>query len=246
MRCAAQVVLIGLLTGCSSASSSSNGAGTQGPQGTGGAQVFMPNAGGASFGGSVPASGGGTGTGGANNGAGGTDNGGASAGDGGASARAVDGGNPYDPTISFTWPESNPPAGSCDPGSYTGTFTCDIAFIPGFPPGQVTGPVTFTLSPSASGEFLEIKNGRLDATANGSINFGCDLVGQLDCATRTFHADAQNGTWGTPPFGGTFFGSMDGTLDGLTSTLTGTWSLTAGTMAAPTAQPCTGPWSAVK
>jgi hypothetical protein len=166
--------------------------------------------------------------------------------DGGATTRAVDGGNPYDPSVSFTWPESNPPPGTCQPGTYKGTFTCEISFIPGFPPGQVTGPVSFTLSPSANGEFLEIQNGRLDATASGTTPFGCDLIGKLDCATRTFHADAQNGTWGTPPFTGTFFGSMDGTLDGLTNTLTGTWALTPGTMAAPQGGPCNGPWTAVK
>src|SRR6476620_3821142 len=104
MRCAAHVVLIGLLTGCSSASSASNGPGTRGPQGTGGSQVFQPNTGGASFGGSATATGG-AGSSGAR--AGGAANGGTAASDGGAPARAVDGGNPYDPTISFSWPESD-------------------------------------------------------------------------------------------------------------------------------------------
>jgi hypothetical protein len=155
-------------------------------------------------------------------------------------------GSAYDPSVQFDWPETTPPVGTCEAGTYQGTFTCDVTFLPGFPPGQVTGPLTFALTPSANGEFLEIDKGRMDATAVGSVPFGSDLNGKLDCSTRTLHADTLNGSYGTAPFTGQFFGSLDGKLDGLTNTLSGTWALSGGTMAAPTGINCHGAWSAVK
>lgn len=234
---AAWILAAVVLAGCGA-----TGSGTAAPGG-GGAPVTYGSAGGSGPGGSggaaLP-----TGT----AGAGGAPDqaGGATGGSGPVSVSNVDASVPYDPSVQFDWPETMAQAGSCEPGTYTGQFTCELSFIPGLPPTQVTGPVTFTLQPSANGEFLEIKNGRLDATANGTIAFGCDLVGKLDCATRTFTASAQNGTYGTAPFGGTFFGDMSGVLDGVTHTLSGQWALTAGTMAMPQAAPCKGPWSAVK
>jgi hypothetical protein len=155
------------------------------------------------------------------------------------------GGAPYDPGIGFDWPETRPPAGTCAAGRYVGKFSCELTFIPGFPPGIVEGPVTFTLEKSESGEFLEIKNGRLEATANGTYPFSCDLAGKLDCSNRSFQAKAENGTYGTAPFLGVFFGDMSGTLDGLTSTLAGQWSLAPGTETMPLSMPCKGSWSAV-
>lgn len=148
---------------------------------------------------------------------------------------------PYDPSVKFDWPESAPSTGACLPGTYTGQFTCVLN--PGgiFPPGTVTGPVTFELAQSSSGEFLEIKNGTLTGQTTG-VTFTSPLGGQLDCSTNGFHADATNGTFGVPPFSGTFAGTLDGKLDRPTQTLTGTWSLTA----TGSNLPCVGPWSAVR
>jgi hypothetical protein len=241
MRSAAFLVPFGLLVACGSS-------GTSSPGGSGGGGASTPFG----AGGVAPAGSGGSaaGAGGAAAAATGGDPGAGTGGVSGAAGTlvvsAVDASVAYDPSVKFDWPESDAAAGKCEPGKYVGQFTCSLEFIPGFPPGQVTGPVTFTLEPSANGEFLEIKNGRLDATANGTYPFGCDLVGTLDCSTFSFQATAQNGTYGTPPFGGTFFGDMSGSLDPLTSTLSGNWALTAGTMAAPQANPCKGPWTAVR
>lgn len=155
------------------------------------------------------------------------------------------GGSVYDPNVTFDWPQTTPPAGSCEAGTYQGTFTCDVSFIPGLAPLPISGPLTFSLTPSANGEFLEIKDGRMDANAVGTP-FGSDLSGKLDCSTRTFHADTLNGAYGTAPFTGQFFGSLDGTLDGVTNTLSGTWKLAGGTMAMPTGISCQGTWSSVR
>lgn len=148
---------------------------------------------------------------------------------------------PYDPNVKFDWPESVPSTGACLPGTYTGQFTCVLN--PGgiFPPGTVTGPVTFQLQQSSSGEFLEIKDGTLTGQTTG-VTFTSPLGGKLDCSKNTFHADATNGTFGVPPFSGTFAGTLDGKLDRPTQTLTGTWSLTA----TGSNLPCIGPWSAVR
>jgi len=202
-----------------------------------------------------PATGGGTGTGGSPGtggtgmASGGTDStvssGGSSATGGApASIGGTGGAIPRDPKA-FDWPETTPPVGTCEPGSYSGTFTCDVSFIPGTPTGRVEGPISFVLKPSADGEFLVIEKGRMDAVAVGFVPFGADLDGKLDCATSVFSADAINGVYGpVPP--GIFFGVLDGKLDRLASTLTGTWTLTGGTKEAPQLISCSGAWSAVK
>jgi hypothetical protein len=237
------VVSLGLLTGCGSTTDDDS---PFGPAASGGAA----SAGGASIGGAIvqgsggaPASGGAGVTGGTTAGGGSIATGGVAGAPAGASGAT--GGVPVDPNATFDWPEATSHQGACQPGKYVGRFSCNMTLIPGIPPGVVEGPVTFTLEPSENGEFLEIKNGRLDATANDTIPFGCDLVGKLDCSTRAFAATAENGSYGTPPFSGVFFGDMNGTLDGLGSTLAGSWSLAPGTAGMPLTNPCDGPWSAV-
>jgi hypothetical protein len=147
----------------------------------------------------------------------------------------------YDPNVRFDWPESAPSTGTCLPGTYAGQFTCELNAGGIFPPGVVTGPVTFRLEQSSNGEFLEIQDGTLTGQTTG-VTFTSPLGGKLDCSTNTFHADATNGTFGVPPFSGTFGGTLDGKLDRPTQTLTGTWSLTA----TGSNVPCIGPWSAVR
>ena len=241
-----------LLIGCACAvlscsAASNDGAGfspgaglspSGGVTGVGG--TYLPASGGAAAG-----AGGNLGAGGGSAGAGGDPGAGGVAPSGGGGIASGVGGSVYDPNVTFDWPQTTPPAGSCEAGTYQGTFTCDVTLFPGLPPGQVAGPLTFALTPSANGEFLEINNGRMDANAVGTP-FGADLSGKLDCSTRTFHADTLIGSYGTAPFLGQFFGSLDGTLNGLTNTLSGTWHLAGGTMAMPTGISCQGTWSSVR
>jgi hypothetical protein len=102
-----------------------------------------------------------------------------SAGAGGSAGTGIpDAGRPYDPDAGFDWPEAVD-AGKCQAGTYSGTYECQVnaaGFM--FP---VTGQVSFKLEPSASGEFLEIKDGKLNADV---VEFGVtmtgDLVGKLE------------------------------------------------------------------
>lgn len=147
-----------------------------------------------------------------------------------------------DPSVVFEWPETTEQAGPCEAGTYKGTFECDM------PAQGVTiefsGPVEFTLEPSASGEFLEIRDGHMTASViNGAIPMQGDLAGQLDCATNAFAATIVNGTYTVFIFTGPFEGDMNGSLDRATNTLSGTWSLND---ANNPMTGCTGPWTAVK
>src|SRR5262245_4437411 len=36
------------------------------------------------------------------------------------------GGYPYDPSVTFDWPVTMPMAGNCQPGTYSGQFSCDV------------------------------------------------------------------------------------------------------------------------
>jgi hypothetical protein len=161
-------------------------------------------------------------------------------------------GYPYDTSIHFDWPQTTPMAGQCRPGTYSGTFQCSLgnALAPSF-----SGPVTFTLSESPSGEFLEISNGTLQLMANGAITSMSDLTGRLDCNTNEFHANVENGMTNILFFS-KFVGRLDGRLDRLTETLTGTWTLAAdlgnfpnGTVPDSGTTPlfgCTGTWSVTR
>jgi hypothetical protein len=170
------------------------------------------------------------------------------------------GGYPYDPSVTFDWPATMPMAGKCQAGTYSGQFSCDVdeGFF-----GKVTytGPVSFTLTASPTGEFLEITNGMLQGTGNG-IPFMGDLVGKLDCNTNAFTARTSNGTATILFFPTPIGGNLDGHLDRLTQTLAGTWTLgpdygaggSAGAAGASGAAGagaamafgCTGTWSVVR
>jgi hypothetical protein len=99
--------------------------------------------------------------------------------------------------LHFTWQETDPVEGSCEPGYYEGDFTgfyaSQLTFInfpiPVFSLGQPGRPgLSFTLEKTGNGETLEIKNGKMDGTADGLFPFTGTLTGTLDCDTLQFNA----------------------------------------------------------
>ncbi len=147
-------------------------------------------------------------------------------------------------TALFEWERTRPEGGDCTAGVYRGDFTCEIDTSGGlFPPGVVTGPIEFTLEESANGEFLVLSEGTLVGLTTFGLNFSCNLEGTLDCSTNLFHAEAVDGVYGVPPFGGTFGGTLDAQLNRVTQTLNGEWALAE--HGAYASIPCIGPWSAV-
>jgi hypothetical protein len=150
-----------------------------------------------------------------------------------------EGAYPYDPNVRFVWDETPVPEGPCLPGTYEGTFTCALEFIPGLEGFPLTGPVRFTLEQSENGEFLEVTDGLLEGEV-GEIRFTANLEGALDCSSNAFEADAVDGTY-TDDFltFGVFDGTLDASLERSSQLLNGTWSLTAAGY-----PPCVGPWSA--
>jgi hypothetical protein len=155
---------------------------------------------------------------------------------------------PADPGITFEWTESQPIGTTCEPGEYTGTFSCtltlqdELAQLLGFTT-VLTGPVTLTLQRSMDGEFLEIADGQFDAVVESIIGAHASLRGKLDCRTSQFEAELFDGVWvvGDPamPFlpGGTLEGHILGTYQD--STLSGMW-----TIADPALGECVGNWDA--
>ena len=142
----------------------------------------------------------------------------------------------------FDWERTTPSGGDCSPGVYVGEFSCEIDTSGGlFPPGLVTGPIEFKLEESTSGEFLVLSEGTLTGITTFALTFTCNLEGTLECSNNLFHADAVDGVYGTPPFGGTFGGTLDAQLNRVTQTLNGEWALVADTYADV---PCIGPWNA--
>src|SRR5262245_2959068 len=118
---------------------------------------------------------------------------------------------PYDTGVKFDWPETTPMAGQCRPGTYSGTFTCDVDL--GLGMLKFEGPVQVTLAEGGTGEFLVIQNGtlRADDTTQGATGSGT-LTGTLDCATNTFHATIRDGIYMVTIVGGSFLGTLDGRL----------------------------------
>lgn len=145
--------------------------------------------------------------------------------------------------VTFNWDEGVSTEGNCVAGVYVGAFNCELKWDT-LPVGFVTGPVSFTLEQSPSGEFLVIQDGTLDGQTDSGLSFTSRLTGSLDCSTDLFHAEVAEGSYGIPPFVfGTFDGTLDAPLDRDTQTLTGAWSLYDELM--PT-MPCEGPWNAVR
>jgi hypothetical protein len=163
---------------------------------------------------------------------------------GSGGAVAPDAGRPYDPDAGFDWPEAVD-AGKCQAGTYSGTYECSVdygGFI--FP---ITGKVNFVLTPSASGEFLEIKDGKLNAdVVEFQVTMTGDIVGKLECLTNQFAATIQNGSYTFSflglPLPNPFDGNLDGVLDRLTSTMTGQWQLASQAPLGVAAPKCSGPW----
>lgn len=156
---------------------------------------------------------------------------------------------PPDPKIAFDWQETTPGKNECQPGTYSGTFTCNYTG-PGIDPSApfvATGPVVFTLMKSQNGEFLEISDGHIQGLADLIFDFNSKLQGRLDCTTNMFTAMAVEGTYGLGDANllpvGLFQGTLSGTLDRSSATLSGEWSLmvTDGLGAGGT---CVGPWTA--
>ena len=185
-----------------------------------------------------------SGTGGSGSGgAGGAPGAGGSAGAGASGGTSTpDAGRPYDPDAGFDWPEAVD-AGKCQAGTYSGTYECMVTSAGFMFP--ITGQVSFKLEPSASGEFLEIKDGKLNASV---VEFGVtmtgDLAGKLECLTNQFAATIQNGiyTFDLFPLPNPYLGDLSGKLDRLTSTMTGQWNLMGQAPAGFVPPSCTGPW----
>jgi hypothetical protein len=150
---------------------------------------------------------------------------------------------PPDPNLTFDWQQTRPGAGECQPGRYSGTFSCMYVQAAGFDPIEVTGPVDLVLERAQSGEFLEIADGRLEGFAQLVFGFTAQLAGRLDCTTNVLQAEAVDGVYGFGdpnllPFG-MFAGALTGTLDRTVVALDGDWDLTVVGGGA-----CVGPWTA--
>jgi hypothetical protein len=177
-------------------------------------------------------------------------------GDGGVSGSGGGGGtagaprstpNPYDPSVTFTWPETNPEAGAgslCQAGHYVGTYSCNVTFGDGgmtnYP---LTGPVDLHLSEAQDGEFLSVSGGTLMSAA-GILTLNATLAGKLNCGNGAFGGTLQNGTLSIFPFppGGTFAGNLSARFVQTGPKLDGTWTLIGEGAFAGYA--CTGPWTA--
>ena len=172
-------------------------------------------------------------------GTGGTGGAGASPGSGGTS-----GGSQRDSgsDVGFDWPESVPGRGECKPGTYQGTFQCTYTDPMGGNPFPSSGPITLKLVQSQNGEFLEVRDGLLDGTANAVFILRANISGQLDCKTASFSGALTNGTYsGFFIVNGTFEGPLRSQYDVLKFAFVGgTWELTPNGLGGK----CVGTWSA--
>lgn len=156
---------------------------------------------------------------------------------------------PPDPKIMFDWAETQPGKGNCQPGTYSGTFSCDYTGpgIDSSAPFQASGPVVFTLKPSANGEFLEIVDGHIDGNADVIFSFTAKLMGKLDCTTNSLAGMATDGAYGfgdaTAGQVGAFQGDLSGNLDRNSVTLSGNWNMMI-TDGLGAGGACVGPWMA--
>jgi hypothetical protein len=231
--------------GCSAGTGTSTGAsgsgaaagfggvfGSGGGVASGGASVAPPGSGGAASaaGGAAPGSGGASGSGGL------------------ITTVVGTGGSPYDPSVTFDWPESSGDAGAashCKAGHYVGTFQCNYVAAgsvdgsAGFP---LNGPIDMHLDQGTSGEFLTVSGGKLTGATGLAIVFNADVVGQLDCGSGAFTGSLQNGVYNFFIFpGGNFAGPFNGTFhSGATPTLSGTWQLQTG---GSNTGSCNGTWT---
>ncbi|HMI86017.1 MAG TPA: hypothetical protein VK550_18100 [Polyangiaceae bacterium] len=132
------------------------------------------------------------------------------------------------PDIGFDWPEGTTGKNPCKPGVYQGNFAC--SYSPGdagvglFP---VAGPISLKMVQSQNGEFLEVREGLLDGTANLFFTFRADITGKLDCKTQKFDGKLEHGTYsGFLVINGTFQGPLASDYDRIASQFSnGNWSL---------------------
>ena len=209
------------------------------------------DSGGSSGGGGSGGSGGSTATGGSGGGGSGGGGGQGGAGGAGAAAGTSSGGRggtamppPRDASsdISFDWPEG-PVKNPCKAGVYQGTFAC--TYSPGdagvglFP---VSGPISLKMVQSQNGEFLEVREGLLDGTANIFFTFRANISGKLDCKTQKFDGKLENGVYsGFLVINGTFQGPLSSDYDRVASQFSnGAWSLVVDMGNGG----CNGTWSA--
>jgi hypothetical protein len=145
--------------------------------------------------------------------------------------------------ITFDWPEGDASRRSCKPGVYQGNFSCTGSLgDSGIPAYQATGPISLKLVQSQQGEFLEVREGVLDGTANVFFVFRADISGKLDCKTLRFAGTLERGTYsGFLVINGTFQGPLASDYDRNTSQFTnGVWNLTLDMGNGE----CKGTWSA--
>jgi len=162
---------------------------------------------------------------------------------GGTSGSGATGGTSSDAgDVHFEWNETDPGTGQCKPGLYEGTFQCTYTDPSGGGALPVSGPISIRLVESTSGEFLEVRDGVLDGTANTFFTFRADVQGKLDCYRASFSGNLINGTYsGFLIVNGSFEGPLSSSYDHQGVALTsGTWQLKV----AVSGGGCTGTWSA--
>jgi hypothetical protein len=200
---------------------------------TGGATAGTTGAGGS---GASGASGGSGGNGGGAGGVGGS-GGGAGTGSGGSSPI-----RDASPDITFDWPEDagkNP----CKAGVYQGSFQCTyMTGDAGFGSFPVSGPISLKMVQSQQGEFLEVREGLLDGTANVFFTFRADISGRLNCRTSKFDGQLEHGVYsGFLVVNGTFQGPLSSDYDRAASQFSnGVWTLAVDMGNGG----CNGTWSA--
>jgi hypothetical protein len=135
-----------------------------------------------------------------------------------------------DPNATFAWTETLPGAGTCPPGTYTGSFRCTIA---GPLPIPLQGAITLALGATGEGQRLKIVEGSVvGIDTNGADLLSAELAGALDCSTEAFSATTVNGhalpDIPIPPLQAfdTFTAELEGTFHPGDLTITGTWTMT--------------------
>jgi len=185
------------------------------------------------------------------------DPGGGAAGGAGGGGGGNTGGPFTDPpanklAASFLWLRTpvGAPSSDCLPGHYEGSFDggyqAPLAFntpIPVFSQDISGKPgLRFDLMAGGSGEFLEVKDGKMDGVADGLFPFTADIVGQLDCASGQFRARLENGQYivGVIPY--QFAGDFVARYDPATrSFVDGRWAVMEGGATPPPVDPSQPP-----
>lgn len=140
----------------------------------------------------------------------------------------------------------------CVPGAYAAELWCavDPATLPPGSDPRASEPMqaalSFTVEPSVTPQWLEIRGAALMFEFMGSSFFG-RLAGGLDCASSEFRADIVEGSYASlfasTPMPARFEGEIEGRLDPAAPMLAGSWW--HGPAGAPPGAPsCVGSWTA--